>query len=482
MINRVLIRIKVVQLLYSYLLTRSEFKIEQAPDSRSTKDRQTAYTLYLDLLLLLLELSGQKVRDEVPEACKMIAADKFLKASPMAKSLSTDSKIREIVLRGKNNVASFDSALVPIYNAVIASSPYLRHSKAKERNLASDVEFWSDVTLNVLPRVPEFIDTLRSRNEFSRNALDNAIAMVCRTLNSYNDSLSQVSEARNNLEKSLDQAHDLYMALLQLMIDVTDLQATRLEEAKHKYLPTQQDLTPDTRFIDNELIKILCENDELKEYRDSRPVSFLDDNEIAVGSILDDIIESDTYKEYMALSVTDYRTDCELWKNLLKNVILPSDTLAEILESKSVYWNDDLEIMGTFVIKTVKQFASSEKGGRDVKLQPKYKDREDAAFGSRLFLSVIDNRETYRSYIDRFINRSQWDSDRLAFMDIVIMMTAIGELLNFPAIPVPVTVNEYVEIANSYSTPKSGYFVNGVLSSVINYLKSEGLLLKNIRK
>ncbi|MDE7470102.1 MAG: transcription antitermination protein NusB, partial [Paramuribaculum sp.] len=320
------------------------------------------------------------------------------------------------------------------------------------------------------------------RNEFSRNALDNAIAMVCRTLNSYNDSLSQVSEARNNLEKSLDQAHDLYMALLQLMIDVTDLQATRLEEAKHKYLPTQQDLTPDTRFIDNELIKILCENDELKEYRDSRPVSFLDDNEIAVGSILDDIIESDIYKEYMALSVTDYRTDCELWKNLLKNVILPSDTLAEILESKSVYWNDDLEIMGTFVIKTVKQFASSEKGGRDVKLQPKYKDREDAAFGSRLFLSVIDNRETYRSYIDRFINRSQWDSDRLAFMDIVIMMTAIGELLNFPAIPVPVTVNEYVEIANSYSTPKSGYFVNGVLSSVINYLKSEGLLLKNIRK
>lgn len=482
MINRVLIRIKVVQLLYSYLLTRSEFKIEQAPDSQSTKDRQIAYTLYLDLLLLLLELSGQKVQDEIPEACKQIGANKFLKASPMAKALASDSKIRELILRGKNSVSAFDTALMPIYEAIVASSPYQRHTKSKERNLASDVEFWNDVTINVITRVPEFIEAVRSRNEFSRNALDMAIKMVCSTLNSYNDSYSQVSEARNNLEKSLDQAHDLYMGLLRLIVDITDMQATRLEEAKHKYLPTQQDLTPDTRFIDNEFVKALAENDELNKYVESRGVSFIDDNEIAVGSILDLIIASDTYKDYMSLPVTDYKTDCELWRNLFKNVILPSDTLAEALESKSVYWNDDLDIMGTFVLKTIKQYVASSDGGDDVVLQPKYKDREDAEFGGRLFLNVIDNREQYRSYIDRFINRSQWDSDRLAFMDIVVMMTAIAELLAFPAIPVPVTVNEYVEIANSYSTSKSGYFVNGVLSSVINYLKSEGVLLKNIQK
>lgn len=473
---------KVVQLLYSYLLTRSEFNIESAPDSESSRDRQNAYALYLDLLLLLIELSGQKVQDKNPEAVARIRADKWLKDSPMARNLSADPRIRELILKGRNNVDDFNVALGPIYDTLIGSAVYQRHAKNRERSLATDVEFWNDALINVVSRVPEFTEAVRGRQEYSRSSLDMAMEMVCRTLNSYNDSHSHLAEARNDLERSLLQAHDLYMSLLQLTIDLTDLQDERLEAAKHKYLPTQQDLTPDTKFVDNRFVKALLENETLTEYREAHDISMLEDNEIAVGSLLDEILASDIYKEYMAKPVTDYKDDCELWKVLMKNVILPSDTLAEALEAKSVFWNDDLEIMGTFVLKTLKQYASSAKEGADVVLQPKYKDREDSEFGAKLFLNAVDNREKYRGYIDRFVNSNQWDSDRLAFMDIVIMITAIAELLTFDAIPVPVTINEYIEIANSYCTSRSGHFVNGVMSSIINYLKSEGILLKNIQK
>ncbi len=116
---------------------------------------------------------------------------------------------------------------------------------------------------------------------------------------------------------------------------------------------------------------------------------------------------------------------------------------------------------------------------RGTLLLPKFKDEEDAAFGGELFVDTIDNFEQYRDLVDRFIDRRQWDTDRLAFMDIVIMAAAISELLNYPAIPIAVTLNEYIEIANAYSTPKSGQFINGILYSVINYLKNEGKLNKN---
>ena len=482
MINRVLIRMKVVQLLYSYLLTRSEFRIQPAPGPESTRDRQIAHSLYLDLLLLTLELAGQRVQDDAPADARIIAADKSLSCSPMAKSLSGDAKIREIILKGKHGVAAFNSALMPIYKAITASTAYSFYVKNKNHDLASDTAFWRDIILNIIPKLPEFVEATRARDEYSSNAVALAINMVCDTLASYNDTHTQEAQAYSDLEKSLNLAHDLYMALLHLAVELTDLQAERLEAAKHKYLPTHQDLSPDTRFIDNEFIKVLAANRELEEYVDNRHISFAENNEILLGSLLDVVIDSETYRNYMALPVTDYRTDCEFWRDLFKNVILSSDVLSEALEAQSVFWNDDLEIMGTFVLKTIKQYAVSETGGEDVVLQPKYKDEEDADFGSILFHSVIDNREYYRNLIDRFINSSQWDRDRLAFMDIVIMMTAIAELLKFPAIPVPVTVNEYVEIANSYSTPRSGHFVNGVLSSVINYLKSEGKLLKNIKK
>ena len=179
----------------------------------------------------------------------------------------------------------------------------------------------------------------------------------------------------------------------------------------------------------------------------------------------------------MALEETDLKADCDFWRSVYKNIIFPSDDLAEALESMSVFWNDDLTIMDSFVLKTIRKI-STDGEAAPVHLLPKYKDEEDARFGADLFSRAIENREKYRALIDKFIDGTQWDSERLAFMDIVIMIAAITELLGYPSIPVPVTLNEYIEIANCYSTNKSGQFINGILSSVINYLKTEGELVK----
>ena len=282
--------------------------------------------------------------------------------------------------------------------------------------------------------------------------------------------------AGKELKASLDKAYELYYSLFVLMMELTREQALRLDSAKSKFLATHEDLNPNTRFIDNRFIARLEENEELQAYLTEHPVTWADDTSL-IRSLLDSILASKIYSDYMNAETDDYTTDCEFWRNVMKSIILPSDELAEALESKSIFWNDDLPIMGTFVLKTIKQFASSP--DKDVKFLPQYKDSEDEDFGPDLFRYAVDNRETYRSYIDRFINASQWDPERLAFMDIVVMIAAIAELVNYPAIPVPVTMNEYIEIANSYSTARSGQFINGILFSVVRYLNEEGIISKN---
>ena len=249
----------------------------------------------------------------------------------------------------------------------------------------------------------------------------------------------------------------------------------RLDANRHKYLATAEDLNPNTRFVDNALVKAIAASPQMDEYLSANPFSWNDDP-VLVRSLLGKIQESDIYKKYMAAESTSMKDDCEFWRNIFKYVILPSDDLAEALEDMSVYWNDDLDIVGTFVVKTFRRLADSDEGSRV--LLPQFKDDEDASFGAELFENTSEHFEEYRSLIDRFIDRRMWDSERMAFMDVVIMTTAICELLNYPAIPIAVTLNEYIEIANCYSTPKSGQFVNGILFSVINYLKEQGRLNK----
>ena len=201
------------------------------------------------------------------------------------------------------------------------------------------------------------------------------------------------------------------------------------------------------------------------------------DTEIALlNKLLAEIKSSEVYAKYMEQPVTDYVSDCDLWRELLRTVIFTSDDLLEVLEDKSVFWNDDLQIMGTFVLKTIRQSAAAPE--EPVRFLDKYKDEEDAEFGADLFVSAVKHREEYRDYIYSMINSDSWDPERLVFMDIVIMIAAITELVDYPNIPLAVTMNEYVEIANDYSSPKSGQFINGILFNIVNMLRDKGIVMK----
>ena len=283
-----------------------------------------------------------------------------------------------------------------------------------------------------------------------------------------------ITDAKKELEKSLDKAYELYIAMLVLMIDLTDYHDRRLDMAKHKYLPTEHDMNPNTRFADNRLIAKLRENEDLQAYLKENPISWQDDI-IFMKLMHDKVVNSSVYKEYMAAPICSFVDDCDFWKDILRKVIFVDDDLLEMLEAKSVYWNDDLNVMGTFVLKTIKQYIASPDS---TTIQPKYNNIEDSEFGERLFDCAVRENEENNSIIDRFVLKEQWDTERIAFMDRVVIGVALSEIKNFDSIPTKVSMNEFIEIGKYYSTPKSGPFINGILNSAINYLKDAGRITK----
>lgn len=473
MVNRILIRIKVAQMLYSYLLTRSEFKIDAAPETTS-KDKKYAYAVYLNMLFLVLELSGIRFKRNNGSQTPNFDIDKLIAKNRVGKALYDNDTIKAIILRGGAAVEKFDPILQSLTDTIAKSAAYKDYKKIKSPTLADDVRFWLTVINSIIAKDEAIIEALRQDETFTLAGVNAGIKQISDTLTSYQDSKMTYVNAGRELKTSLDKAYELYYSLFVLMMEITREQALRIDNAKSKFLATHEELNPNMRFVENKFIAKLENNEELKEYLDNNPVSWADDPAL-IRSLLDRILESEIYADYMNAADNDYTADCEFWRNIVKTIILPSDDLAESLETKSIYWNDDLPIMGTFVIKTIKQFAGSE----DAKFLPQYKDEEDEEFGPDLFRYSVENRETYRGYIDRFINSTQWDPERLAFMDIVVMIAAIAELINYPAIPVAVTMNEYIEIANSYSTNRSGQFINGILFSVVRYLNDEGIISKN---
>lgn len=474
MVNRILIRIKVVQMLYSYLLTRSEFKIDTAPETTS-KDKKYAYAVYLDLLFLLLELSDLKFKRADGSLSPTLGIDKVIAKNRVGKALFDNDTVKALILRGAGNVEAFDSVLYALSEKIVKSAAYRDFKKIKSPTLADDVRFWLSVINTIVAKDEDVIAILRQDTDYTHTGFEAGVKQFSDTLTSYQDSRMTYTNAARELKTSLDKAYELYYSVFQLMVEITNMQALRLDNAKAKFLATPEDLNPNTRFIDNRLIARINANEDFNKYITQNPISWADESNI-VRSMLDRILESPVYSEYMNSNVDSYEADCEFWRNVIRTIILPSDDLEDALESKSIFWNDDLQIMGTFVIKTIKQFAASPDG--EVRFLPQYKDDEDEAFGPELFKLSVENRETYRSYIDRFINSSHWDPERLAFMDIVVMIAAIAELINYPAIPVPVTMNEYIEIANCYSTSRSGQFINGILFSIVNYLNDEGIIAK----
>ena len=280
--------------------------------------------------------------------------------------------------------------------------------------------------------------------------------------------------AKNELQQSFDKSYELYNYLLKLIIDLTDLQDRYIDDAKHKFLPTHDDLYPNMKFVKNELVRLLRENEQLQQYIREHKLSWKD-NEIFLRLILNKIQDSDIYKEYMENDSSDLDGDCYFWKQIFKRMLIDDEDLLEELESQSMYWScDDLDFMSQFVIKTIQRLND----GDERPIMPQFKDQEDADFGDELFSATLAQEDLNTATIEKFIDSRHWDSERIALIDRVILLVALAEVRTFEKIPTSVTLNEYIEIAKSFSTPSSSSFVNGVLNAAIRELKFSGVIRK----
>ena len=290
----------------------------------------------------------------------------------------------------------------------------------------------------------------------------------------YQNGGKNLDTAEKELFFSLSKAYDLYNYLLLLMVEVTKQANKKLNAAKNKLIPTKEELFPNTKFVENRFIAQLEVNKQLLDFAGNQKKTWENEADF-VKSLCEQIMESDIYKEYMASETSSYEEDREVWRKIYKKIIFNNAELDQVLEDQSLYWNDDKEIVDTFVLKTIKRF--EEKNGAKQELLPEFKDDEYQDFARRLFRRAILNSDYYRHLISE--NTKNWDLDRVAFMDVIIMQIALAEVLSFPNIPVSVSLNEYVEIAKLYSTPKSGGFINGTLDGIVNQLKKENKLTKN---
>lgn len=290
----------------------------------------------------------------------------------------------------------------------------------------------------------------------------------------YQNGSKNLDSAEKELFFSLSKAYDLYNYLLMLMIALTDYARKRMDAAKAKLKPTKAEMNPNTKFVENKFITQLEINKQLTDFAENQKKTW-NNNQDFLKELYEKIIETDTYKEYMASEDYSYAADREVWRKLYKTLVFNNESLDQLLEEQSLYWNDDKEIVDTFVLKTIKRF--DEKNGANQTLLPEFKDEEDKEFARRLFRRSILNSDYYRHLIAE--NTKNWDLDRIAFMDVIIMQCALAEILSFPNIPVSVSLNEYVEIAKLYSTAKSGGFINGTLDGIVHQLIKEGKLSKN---
>ena len=289
----------------------------------------------------------------------------------------------------------------------------------------------------------------------------------------YKSDSKSLPVAEKELFHSIEKTYDLYYHLLQLSVEITRYASDRIETKRNRLRPTEEDLNPNTRFIDNSFISQLSTNVQFNEYLADHKLSWVNYPEI-IKELFEEVICTEFYSDYMNAESVDYAADKDIWRKIFKKVILQNESLDDSIQDQSIYWTDDIEMVVSFVIKTIKRFDASK--GEEQELLPMFKDQEDIDFASKLIRSVLTKGPQLREMID--VNTKNWEIDRIAFMDIVIMEVALAELLDFPTIPVNVTLNEYIEIAKTYSTEKSGTFINGVLDNIVGQLKAENKLIK----
>lgn len=277
------------------------------------------------------------------------------------------------------------------------------------------------------------------------------------------------------LRVSIENMYVLYLLMLSLLAELHRLAEKHVSHASKKYVATEDDNYPDPeKFIKNRLLLQLVKNDALKNELSNRKLDNWYLNEEYVKIIYKEIVASDIYKEYMSASESSYVDDRELVLNLFREIIAPNEKIYEYFEDDKLTWVDDFPIVNTFLVKRLKK-AKPDVSERFF-LPALLKDQEDMEFANELLTKTLLNDAKWEKEIEG--KTPNWDNDRIAEIDSIILKMAICELLNFPSIPEKVTLNEYLEIAKEYSTPKSSIFINGVLDKLAKEYKTSGKLQK----
>lgn len=471
MINRELIRIKTVQLLYSYLLVENPFSLESQP-SAPTKEKRFAYALYLDLLLLMTRLAKRvDPRQDFP-----LAKTRFIR------NVVTDERVRSLESKGLHSEFPFASAEKDIADKIKESGLYKNYLKSLGSH-TQDENIWKDIFELLIMTDPAVNGEISRRENYTLKGVDRMREIMETTFSNFFASADNIQDALKILNFSMDKTRELYFRVLALPIAITTLREREIDNAQYKLLKSSEDVNPNLRFVENEFVEFLRRNEEveagIKKYR----IDWLAENDVTVKSLLKSITQSSFYKEYLDFPATDFKTDCELWRNLLRYVVFVDEDFLQSMEDSSVFWNDDLDVIGTFVLKSIKKLGDKGESEQENEsfVLPMFKDTEDSEFGAELFADVIKNKEYYRELILESVDKNQWEVERLAFMDTIILMTALAEIINFPKIPLTVSFNEYIEIAKYYSTPRSGVFINGLLRNIVESLQEKGVILKTFK-
>jgi transcription antitermination protein NusB len=285
-----------------------------------------------------------------------------------------------------------------------------------------------------------------------------------------------LTQAETELMFSIGKTYDLYHYLLLLVLEIADIAGEKIDQALQKRMPTPEDLNPQRRFIDNQVIAQLRKNLAFKNYISSRKLSWINNSHIP-RLMYNKIIAWEVYEEYMKSENHNYLSDRKFIIRLIIDLFANSEDLLSNLEEQSIYWNDDMEYISTMVEKTLKKFKVD--SGENTPLMPLFKNEEDEEFVKILFRKAILHSKKCSELIDK--NTTNWEVDRIALMDILVMQLAITEILEFKEIPVKVTLNEYIEIAKYYCTSKSSTFVNGILDNIVKEIREEGLFNKSGR-
>lgn len=290
------------------------------------------------------------------------------------------------------------------------------------------------------------------------------------------DGQASINEIEKELFFSIKKTYDLYHYLLVLLIDISNYAQKRIDIALQKKLPTEADLHPNTRFVENKFIEQLRINNQLLRYIEINKLNWANYPELIKG-IYNEIVHSSDYEAYMNASESNFNTDKSFVTKIYKNIIANYEPIYNALEEQSIFWNDEVEFVISAIIKTIKKIKKED--AEDAELMPLYKSKDDEDFAKKLFRKVVLNQGEYRKLIEKF--SQNWDFERIAFMDILLIEIAIGEAIEFQSIPIKVTFNEYIELSKYYSTKRSNVFINGMLDKIFNHLKTNKTIVKQGR-